>query len=84
MNATFNKYNVSESDGILLACYCPVDYCKSGEKVINLNRDPNAQCANNHAGILCGGCETNYSLAIGSSRCIVCSNDSSLHCLCFL
>ena len=78
VNATFNKYNVSESDGILLARYCPVDYCKSGEKIVNLDRDPNAQCANNHAGILCGGCETNYSLAIGSSRCIRCSNDSHL------
>ena len=78
VNATFSKYNVNESDGILLARYCPLDYCKSGEKIVNLDRDPNAQCANNHAGILCGGCETNYSLAIGSSRCIICSNNSSL------
>ena len=80
MNATFKRYSLNESDGILLARYCPLDYCKSGEKIINLNIDPklNAQCANNHAGILCGGCETNYSLAIGSSRCIRCSNDSSL------
>ena len=78
VNATFNKYSLNESNGILLARYCPLDYCKSGEKIVNLNRDPNAQCANNHAGILCGGCKTNYSLVIGSSRCIRCSNDSSL------
>ncbi len=80
VNATFDKYknNINESDGILLAHYCPLYYCKSNEKIINLERDPNAQCANNHAGILCGGCETNYSLAIGSSRCITCSNDSHL------
>ena len=78
VNATFNMHNSSESDGILFAHYCPLDYCKSGEKVINLGKDPNAQCANNHAGVLCGGCQTNYSLAIGSSRCIMCSSDSHL------
>ena len=56
---------------IYLSCLVPLDYCKICGKIINLDRDPNAQCANNHAGISCGGCETNYSLAIGSSRCIV-------------
>ena len=79
VNATYNK---SESQGILLGHYCPLYYCKSGEKNISLGRNPNAQCANNHAGVLCGGCETNYSLAIGSSRCVKCSNDS--HLLLFL
>ena len=79
VNATFSKYNKGESDhGIVLARYCPLNHCKTGEKTINLGRDPNAQCANNHAGVLCGGCENNYSLAIGSSQCIMCSNDSHL------
>ena len=83
VNATFNMYNKSKTYGILHARYCPLNHCKSGEKVINLGRDPNAQCANNHAGVLCGGCENNYSLAIGSSRCIMCSNDSHLLLLMF-
>ena len=83
VNATFSKFNKSKSDGILLARYCPLNFCKSGEKVINLGRDPNAQCVNNHAGVLCGGCENNYSLAIGSARCIVCSDDSHLLLLMF-
>ena len=78
VNATFNKFNKSQSDGILLARYCPLNYCKSGNKIINLGRDPNAQCANNHAGVLCGGCENSYSLAIGSSHCIRCSSDLPL------
>lgn len=58
---------------IYLSCLVPLDHCKIGGKIIILDRDPNAQCANNHAGISCGGCETNYSLrlAIGSFRCIV-------------
>ena len=77
VNATFNE---SGSDGILLAQYRPLEYCKSGQKAVNLGRDPDAQCANNHAqpGVLCGRCGEKFSLAIGSSRCIMCSNDSGL------
>ena len=79
VNVTSNKYNnYSNSDNILLAQYCPLNYCKSGKKVINLGNNPNAQCAFNRAGILCGGCKDNYSLAIGSSHCIKCSSDVHL------
>ena len=60
----------------LLAHYCPLHYCKLGEKIIDLGRDPDVQCTNNHAGVLCGGCEKNFSLAIGSSHCIMCPNDN--------
>jgi predicted outer membrane repeat protein len=56
--------------------YCPLDYCKMGRKVVNLEKKPNAQCAFNHAGTLCGGCKENYSLAIGSLKCIQCSNNN--------
>ena len=56
--------------------YCPLDYCKSGPKVVNLGKKPNTQCAFNHAGTLCGGCKENYSLAIGSLKCIQCSNNN--------
>ena len=80
VNAVFNG---SESDGIILAHYCPLSYCKSNEKIINLGRDPNAQCDFKHAGVLCGGCANNYSLAIGSSRCIMCSSDVHLLLLLF-
>ena len=63
--------------------YCPLGYCKSGSKVVNLGTDLNTQCAFNRAGTLCGGCQTNYSLAIGSSRCIHCANDNNVALLIF-
>ena len=56
--------------------YCPLDYCKLGRKVVTLEKRPDAQCAFNHAGTLCGGCKENYSLAIGSLKCIQCSNNN--------
>ena len=66
------------SNGILLSLHCPINYCESGEKRINLDHDPDLQCAFNHAGTMCGSCKKNYTLAIGSSRCIKCSSDSYL------
>ena len=36
------------------------------------------QCIGNHAGILCSDCQKNYSLAIGSSRCLHHCNDDYL------
>ena len=63
--------------------YCPLDYCKLGPKVVNLVREPNSQCAFNHAGTLCGGCKENYSLAIGSLKCIQCSNNDNAALLVF-
>ena len=56
---------------------CPFDYCipASSKIQVNLNRRNGAdmQCANNHIGILCGQRKHGYSLSIGSSRCIYCS-----------
>ena len=55
VTATSNKNsnNKSESDGILFSLYSPLDYCRSGEKTVDLGTDPDAQCAFNHAGVLC-------------------------------
>uniref|UniRef100_A0A1X7VRG1 Right handed beta helix domain-containing protein n=1 Tax=Amphimedon queenslandica TaxID=400682 RepID=A0A1X7VRG1_AMPQE len=36
--------------------------------------DPDVQCMYNHAGVLCGGCQINYSAVLGSSECRKCSN----------
>ena len=36
------------------------------------------QCAFNRSGTLCGGCRENFSLAIGSSRCLPCPNNNNL------
>ena len=79
-----NSNSKTESDDILYySQHCPLDYCTSGEKTIDIGTDPDAQCAFNHAGILCGGCKVNYSFAIGSSRCLRCSSDSYLALLIF-
>ena len=36
--------------------------------------NPDAQCNFNRCGVLCGGCPTGLSLALGSDRCLKCSN----------
>ena len=61
------------TNGVILHSYCPFDYCKRGEINIKLE-NPDSQCAFNRAGILCGGCQKGLSLALGSSRCLSCSN----------
>ena len=57
---------------IILNEHCPFDYCKDSKVINGISGD---QCSFNRAGRLCGGCKENYSLAIGSSHCIYCSND---------
>ena len=70
INASFvgNKTN-----GIILHKYCPFHYCKHEEMNVNLE-NPDDQCAFNHVGILCGGCQRGLSLMLGSSQCSHCSN----------
>ena len=53
--------------------HCPFDYCKSENINIDL-MDPDAQCAFNHSGTLCGGCKQGLSVVLGSSKCRRCSN----------
>ena len=65
------------------AKYCPLHYCNTTGKQIELKNEPFAQCTFNRAGRLCGGCKENYSLAIGSSHCIHCPNNNGLTLLIF-
>ena len=53
--------------------YCPLDYCKKEKSNVTLS-EPDTQCEHNHSGILCGGCQPSLSLALGSERCLPCSN----------
>ncbi len=53
---------------------CPFNYCNKKTMKIYLN-ESDLQCSLSHSGILCGGCPSNYSLAIGSSRCLECSDN---------
>ena len=73
VNATFSE---NQSNGIIYNRFCPANYCKSGNKIVNIGDDPSKQCASNRTGILCGSCMDNFSLAIGSSRCIECPRNN--------
>ena len=61
------------SNGIFFSKYCPFNYCNPTSIDLNLG-EPDEQCALHHTGILCGACPSDLSLAIGSSRCIECSD----------
>ena len=74
--------NNSEHTVLLFSKHCSFSYCKPDGKHINLS-NPDSQCALNRAGILCSGCKTKFSLAIGSSRCIHCPNNNNLALLIF-
>ena len=67
-------YNSSnESRGLILHPNCPFDYCTSEEIYLAVD-DSDKQCNYNRSGLLCGRCSENLSLALGSSRCLQCSN----------
>ena len=53
--------------------HCPFDYCLPTDNFFSLN-SPDQQCNHNHAGVLCGACEKNLSLVLGTSNCSECSN----------
>ena len=65
---------------IILSKYFPFDYCKDTKVINGVSSN---QCSFNRAGRLCGGCKENYSLAIGSSHCIYCTNDNNATLLIF-
>ena len=82
-NLWVNAYNNGDISGVIVHHNCPFDYCKTNSDGVDLLNDPNAQCAMNHAGVLCGRCETGFSLAIGSNKCLPCSNNHNLVLLIF-
>ena len=67
------RYDNGTYQGLILFKTCPRDYCKTGEVTLT-SENPDTQCDLNRSGLLCGGCATNHSLMLGSSRCHVCPN----------
>ena len=59
--------------GLILHPHCPFDYCISASINVTLN-DTDKQCENNRSGLLCGKCKSGFSLVLGSSKCLQCSN----------
>ncbi len=52
---------------------CPLNYCDQGTKII-FPENSDSQCAYDRGGILCGGCVANYSVVLGSWKCMDCSH----------
>ena len=73
-----NDSSYGKTEGYVIFPHCPYDYCvpPSIPVYINLSKDDgaNAQCAFDHSGLLCGTCKSGFSLALGTSRCLKCSN----------
>ena len=67
-------YNNGTLEGYIHHRYCPLDYCTSESKHIDLH-NPDKQCSYNRSGLLCGKCKANLSLVLGSSQCKQCSNN---------
>ena len=67
-------YNNGTPEGFIRHPFCPLDYCTTESKFINL-RDPDKQCIVNRSGLLCGKCKEGLSLVLGSSQCKECSNN---------
>ena len=68
------SYNSGTSEGFIHHPFCPLDYCTTESKYINL-RDPDKQCNVNRSGLLCGKCKEGLSLVLGNSQCKECSNN---------
>ena len=65
--------NQSKSQGLILHPHCPFDYCQMKQIKFTMN-DTDKQCSYDRTGLLCGACQPGLSLALGSSRCLPCSN----------
>ena len=70
------------SSGIVLNSLCSADYCNLSSVSMNLDinngSQSDLQCVFNRSGSLCGGCKHGYSLAIGSSHCLNCTDDNNV------
>ena len=62
------------SDGLILHPHCPFDYCTSKEMDMAVD-DSDEQCSSNRTGLLCGKCTQTFSLALGTNRCLQCSDN---------
>ena len=81
VNATFDHLPPSDQSGVIVHKHCPYDYCMviTDGLLQQLNLYyPNQQCAFSRSGILCGGCEVNFSQVLGTSKCKVCTNSRLL------
>ena len=69
----------SNVSGYLFFPYCPLDYCQLPGELVEINlsqaNGSDAQCSNHRTGLLCGSCLPEYSLSLGSAKCIKCPSN---------
>ena len=63
----------NECRGLILHPNCPFDYCTSEETYLEV-ADSDKQCNYNRSGLLCGKCNKDLSITLGSSHCLQYSN----------
>ena len=81
-----NTFWISQINSNVLLIHefrCLLDYCKDIPEDVNLS-DPSVQCDFNRTGIVCGQCQKNFSLALGSLHCIPCNNNYTALILFFM
>ena len=66
-----------EDSGEYVQHSCILNYCNLNVTVVDLGFT-DEQCADNRAGILCGGCSPTYSRVLGSTRCLSCPDNKTL------
>ena len=75
-NSWISYSNTTSPAGYVVHSNCPFDYCNpptdNVSMDLNLPDGADAQCAYNRRGLLCGACQKNYSLSLGTSSCLPC------------
>ena len=66
---------IDKRPGVIAHQNCPLDYCRNDQESLLISLEyQDEQCAFNRSGFLCGGCQTQFSRILGSSKCKKCSN----------
>ena len=63
----------NDSTCIYFAEICSFDYCNQSNTNVSIG-EPDLQCMDNRHGTLCGSCQAQYSLLLGSNRCANCTS----------
>jgi hypothetical protein len=70
---------VDEGNEMMFNDRCLSEYCNQESVAVRMEglaNESDSQCAFNHAGVLCGGCQEGYSLSLGSTHCLDCYGSS--------
>lgn len=74
--------DIDGENDTLFSRSCPFEYCNFTSTLFELSQTE-TQCGFHHAGRLCGGCAEGYSLALGSSHCLLCTNNDYIALILF-